>query len=129
MQTSCAWLILVLVMYRINGGIKPQRISAFCRTLQPPLRAEWADTKGEGSCNSEVKSLHVSNLPENSTEDSLKEVFAPLGPLERVALLDHKSKGGASEPVKKRDYAFIHYEKRSTMLKVFEVRSPTCVYC
>ena len=91
----------------------------------PPLRVEWADTKGEGTCNSDVKSLHVSNFPEDTTEESLKEAFAELGPLERVALLDRKNDRGGSEPGKKRDYAFIHYEKRSTMLKVFEVRFRT----
>lgn len=82
---------------------------------------EWADTKGEGSCNSEVKSLHVSNLPEDTTEADLNDAFTPLAPLERIALLDRKNERGDNTG-KKREYAFIHYEKRSTMLKVFEVR-------
>jgi hypothetical protein len=90
------------------------------RTLVPPLKVEWADAKGEGSCNSEVKSLHVSNFPDDTTEEDLKEAFLPHGAIERIALLDRKRDQGA-EAGKKRDYAFVHYEKRSTMLKAFNV--------
>lgn len=101
--------------------------SCVCRVITPPLRVEWADTKGEGSCNSEVKSLHITNLPEDTTEDSLREAFSKYGPLERIALLDRKNDRGG-EPGKRREYAFVHYEKRSVMLQAYEVCSYNVVF-
>lgn len=65
-----------------------------------------------------MKSLHISNLPSDTTEEAITEAFKPYGPMERIALLDQKN----GEAGKKRDYAFVHYEKRSNMLKAFEVR-------
>jgi hypothetical protein len=101
-----------------------------CRQLSPPLRVEWADTKGqEGSNNSDVKSLHVSNLPYDCTEDMLREAFEVHAPIERIALLDRKVQR-QGEQNKKREYAFVHYEKRSTALRVLEVRflgGRTCI--
>jgi hypothetical protein len=94
----------------------------------PPLRVEWADSKGEGSCNSDVKSLHVSTLPDDTSEEDLREAFLPYGAIERIALLDRKS-DRVGDKSKKRDYAFVHYEKRSTMLKAFEVCLIVCSAC
>jgi hypothetical protein len=92
-----------------------------CRPLSPPLRVEWADSKAHEVDNPDVKSLHVGNLPEECTEEKLRAAFEPLAPLDRVALLDQKP-GRGGEPGKKRDYAFIHYDRRSVAIRVLEVR-------
>ena len=92
-----------------------------CRCLSPSLRVEWADTKAHEADQADVKSLHISNLPEDCTEEQIRSALESLSPIERVALLDQKQ-SRPGDPVKKREYAFVHYNKRSTALKVLEVR-------
>lgn len=91
-----------------------------CRCLSPSLRVEWADTKAHEADQADVKSLHISNLPEDCTEEQIRSALERLSPIERVALLDQKQ-SRPGDPVKKREYAFVHYNKRSTALKVLEV--------
>jgi RNA recognition motif-containing protein len=77
---------------------------------------EWAEGKSDGD-QTTVKSLHVSNLPENCTEEKLTATFTALGGvIEKVAMMDAKP-----GDVRKRNFAFVHFDKRSTALKVLEV--------
>lgn len=85
------------------------------------MRIEWADTKSHEADQADVKSLHISNLPEDCTEEQIRNALESLAPIERIALLDQKQ-SRPGDPVKKREYAFVHYTKRSTALKVLEVR-------
>lgn len=71
-----------------------------------------------------VRSLHVTNLPEGCTEAQLRSVFDALGPAtERIALLDNKNRGPHGGDGGGREYAFVHFAKRSDMLRVLEVCS------
>ena len=90
--------------------------SRICRTVAQPLEVQWADSKGPDVDAANVKSLYISNLPEEVTETKLKDLLEPFGQIDRVALLHQKD-----EPTKMRDYAFIHYMKRSIALQVLEV--------
>lgn len=91
------------------------------RSLSPSLRVEWADTKAHEADQADVKSLHISNLPEDCTEEQIRTALERFACIERVALLDQKQ-SRPGDPVKKREYAFVHYTKRSTALQVLEVR-------
>jgi hypothetical protein len=87
-----------------------------CRLLQPPLRVEWAEGKSDGD-QTTVKSLHVSNLPDNCTEEKITATFQALGgPIEKVAMMEPKP-----GDTRKRNFAFVHFDKRSTALRVLEV--------
>lgn len=69
-----------------------------------------------------VKSLYVTGLPEGCTDDQVGEVFSKLPvSYERVVVCDDKvmrpHDAGA-----RRHYAFVHYAKRSDMLRALDVR-------
>ena len=88
-----------------------------CRTLQPPLRVEWAEGKQDGD-QSGVKSLHIAHLPEDMTEEKLLAAFTAYGgAIERIAMPEQRP-----GEMRKRNFAFVHYDKRSTALRVLEVR-------
>ena len=45
-----------------------------------------------------TKSLYVGNLPYNSTEEELREMFEPFGPIEEVRLIHSKGFGFVDLP-------------------------------
>ena len=95
-----------------------QRRACACRRLQPPLRVEWAEGKQEGD-QSGVKSLHLANLPDGVTEEKLLAAFEAYGgPIERVAVPEARP-----GETRKRNFAFVHFDNRSTALRVLEVRA------
>ncbi|RYR52861.1 hypothetical protein Ahy_A06g027727 isoform B [Arachis hypogaea] len=57
-----------------------------------------------------VKALYVKNIPENVTTEQLKELFRRHGEVTKVVMPPGKAGG-------KRDFGFIHYAERSSVLK------------
>ncbi|KAL4369941.1 hypothetical protein AHAS_Ahas06G0016100 [Arachis hypogaea] len=72
----------------------------------------WADPKisPDHSSSSQVKALYVKNIPENVTTEQLKELFRRHGEVTKVVMPPGKAGG-------KRDFGFIHYAERSSVLK------------
>jgi len=59
----------------------------------------------------EVKSVYVRKLPENVTEEQLRELFGRHGEVTKVVLLEQKP----GQP--KRDFGFVHYADHSSAIK------------
>jgi RNA recognition motif-containing protein len=84
------------------------------------LRCEWAEAKHEADL-ALVKSLHISNLPEDCTDAQLKQLFEDMAPgVERIAMLDDRK---GRDDGQRRNFAFVHYRKRSDALRALEVCS------
>lgn len=60
---------------------------------------------------SQVKALYVKNIPENTSTETLKEIFQRHGEVIKVVM--PPGKGGQG----KRDFGFVHYGERSSALK------------
>lgn len=73
----------------------------------------WADPKNTPEIT-EVKAIYVNNLPENVTQEQLKELFKCYGEITKVVLPPPKP--GQS----KREFGFIHYAERESALKAVE---------
>jgi heterogeneous nuclear ribonucleoprotein R len=56
----------------------------------------------------------VRNLPENVTEEQLRELFGRHGEVTKVVLLEQKP----GQP--KRDFGFVHYADHSSAMKAIE---------
>lgn len=75
------------------------------------LTITWADPKSSSdSAASQVKTLYIKNLPENTDKDKLKEMFEKHGEVTKVVLPPGK-------PGQKRDFGFVHFAERSSALK------------
>lgn len=59
---------------------------------------------------SQVKALYVKNIPENTSNEKLKELFQRHGEVTKVVMPPGKAGG-------KRDFGFIHFAERSSALK------------
>lgn len=72
----------------------------------------WADPKNsaDSSAAAQVKALYLKNLPENVTQEKLKELFEHHGEITKVVL--PPAKAG-----QKRDFGFVHFAERSSALK------------
>ncbi|KAB1219732.1 Heterogeneous nuclear ribonucleoprotein Q [Morella rubra] len=72
----------------------------------------WADPKSapDHSAASQVKALYVKNIPENTSNEKLKELFQRHGEVTKVVMPPGKAGG-------KRDFGFIHFAERSSALK------------
>ena len=62
----------------------------------------------------QVKAIYVNNLPENVTQEQLKELFKCYGEITKVVLPPPKP--GQS----KREFGFIHFAERESALKAVE---------
>lgn len=60
---------------------------------------------------SQVKALYVKNIPENTSTETLREIFQRHGEVIKVVM--PPGKGGQG----KRDFGFVHYAERSSALK------------
>ncbi|KAL2345239.1 hypothetical protein Fmac_006524 [Flemingia macrophylla] len=75
----------------------------------------WADPRNsESSVNSQVKALYIKNLPENITQDRLKELFEHHGNVTKVVL--PPAKAGQE----KRRFGFVHFAERSSAMKALK---------
>jgi len=79
----------------------------------------WADPKNTPITSEtpemlEVKAVYVNNLPENVTQEQLKELFKCHGEISRVVL--PAPKPGQS----KREFGFVHFAERESALKAVE---------
>lgn len=72
----------------------------------------WAEPKNssDSSAVGQVKAIYLKNLPENVTQEKLKELFERHGEITKVVLPPSKSG-------QKRDFGFIHFAERSSALK------------
>lgn len=76
------------------------------------ITVKWATS--QRSSSDEVKSVYVRNLPENVTEEQLRELFGRHGEVTKVVLLEQKP----GQP--KRDFGFVHYADHSSAMKAIE---------
>lgn len=75
----------------------------------------WADPRNsESSAISLVKSVYVKNLPENITQDRLKELFEHHGKITKVVLPSAKSGQEKSR------FGFVHFAERSSAMKALK---------
>ncbi|CAM9419444.1 unnamed protein product, partial [Heterosigma akashiwo] len=80
------------------------------------LRMDWAEARQKADEEAEKNntSVYVTKLDEGVTEEQMKEAFAPFGEVKKVTL-SNQMPGG-----KRKDYAFITFEKREDALKAAE---------
>lgn len=76
------------------------------------ITVKWATS--QRSSSEEVKSIYVRNLPENVTEEQLRELFGRHGEVTKVVLLEQKP----GQP--KRDFGFVHYADHLSAIKAIE---------
>lgn len=75
----------------------------------------WADPRNsESSSSSQVKAVYVKNLPENITQNRLKELFEHHGKITKVALPPAKAGQEKSR------YGFVHFADRSSAMKALK---------
>ncbi|XP_008228678.1 PREDICTED: heterogeneous nuclear ribonucleoprotein R-like [Prunus mume] len=75
----------------------------------------WADPKNaESSAASQVKAVYVKNLPQNVTQDHLKELFEHHGKITKVVLPAAKSGQEQSR------IGFVHFAERSGAMKALK---------
>eukprot|EP00252_Welwitschia_mirabilis_P003252 TRINITY_DN13342_c0_g3_i1.p1 TRINITY_DN13342_c0_g3~~TRINITY_DN13342_c0_g3_i1.p1 ORF type:complete len:497 (+),score=157.68 TRINITY_DN13342_c0_g3_i1:312-1802(+) len=76
------------------------------------ITVKWASAQRTSS--EEVKSVYVRNLPENVTEEQLRDLFKQHGEITKIVLMDQKP----GQP--KRDYGFVHFAEHSSAVKAAE---------
>ncbi|CAA3011314.1 heterogeneous nuclear ribonucleo R [Olea europaea subsp. europaea] len=75
----------------------------------------WADPKNaESTSNSQVKAVYVKNLPKDTTQDQLKELFEHHGKITKVVLPPAKPGHEKSR------YGFVHFAERSSAMKALK---------
>eukprot|EP01018_Ginkgo_biloba_P013295 Gb_21901 [translate_table: standard] len=74
----------------------------------------WADPKAAPPDINEVKAVYVCNLPDNVTQEQLKELFERHGEITKVVL--PLPKAGQT----KREFGFVHFAERESALKAIE---------
>ncbi|GLJ31291.1 hypothetical protein SUGI_0627750 [Cryptomeria japonica] len=77
------------------------------------ITVKWASHQRTSSTE-EVKSVYVRNLPDDVTEEQLKDLFGRHGEVTKVVLLEQRP-GQA-----KRDFGFVHFNDHATALKAVE---------
>ncbi|KAK7244888.1 hypothetical protein RIF29_39717 [Crotalaria pallida] len=75
----------------------------------------WADPRNsESSASSQVKAVYVKNLPENITQDRLKELFEHHGKITKVVIPPAKAGHEKSR------FGFVHFAERSSAMKALK---------
>ncbi|CAJ2632339.1 unnamed protein product [Trifolium pratense] len=75
----------------------------------------WADPRNsESSASSQVKAVYVKNLPEDITQNRLRELFEHHGKITKVALPPAKAGQEKSR------YGFVHFADRSSAMKALK---------
>ncbi|GLJ05197.1 hypothetical protein SUGI_0013450 [Cryptomeria japonica] len=69
------------------------------------ITVQWAKNNGSSE---RMKQVHVSNLPENVTEEQMRELFSPHGEITKVLLFPLKN------------YGFVHFAEHPSALKAID---------
>lgn len=82
-----------------------------------PVTAGWAEPRAEadGAVAAAVKSVYVTNLPENCAPEVLRQCFTQWGDVERVIIPAVKG-GPVGAPQQRARYGFVHFAERAAAL-------------